>query len=485
MTYFTDIGLEVHAELATRSKMFCACPVVDPALAQPNQAVCPVCLGLPGTLPVVNQQAVEFGLRVALALDCTVAPVSIFARKNYFYPDLPKGYQISQYEEPLAINGILPVRTSEGVRQIRIRRVHLEEDTGKLTHVHADDGAYSLVDLNRAGVPLLEIVSEPDLHSLEEVRAYAEGLRNLLRTLGVNSGDMEKGAIRFEANVSIRPKGSSELGTRVEIKNLNSFKAMERAVAYQIGQQSLLLDAGKTVEQETLGWDADREVTYSQRSKEEAHDYRYFPEPDLPPLVADPAMVGKIRQNLPELPFALQDRLMQQYGIIEAEACLLAEDKALTRYFETCVQIADGVPVRTILNWITGGVFAWINQTGESINSIKVPPEALIGLLRQVQRKAVNVNTAKSILNEMLQNGKTALDIIQQNDLQQVSDTGQIAGMVHDVLQSHPKEVQAYLAGKDTLANWLFGQVMRQAGGKADPHLIRTELENQLKNLGS
>ena len=485
MTYFTDIGLEVHAELATRSKMFCACPVVDPALAQPNQAVCPVCLGLPGTLPVVNQQAVEFGLRVALALDCTVAPVSIFARKNYFYPDLPKGYQISQYEEPLAINGILPVRTSEGVRQIRIRRVHLEEDTGKLTHVHADDGAYSLVDLNRAGVPLLEIVSEPDLHSLEEVRAYAEGLRNLLRTLGVNSGDMEKGAIRFEANVSIRPKGSSELGTRVEIKNLNSFKAMERAVAYQIGQQSLLLDAGKTVEQETLGWDADREVTYSQRSKEEAHDYRYFPEPDLPPLVADPAMVGKIRQNLPELPFALQDRLMQQYGIIEAEACLLAEDKALTRYFETCVQIADGVPVRTILNWITGGVFAWINQTGESINSIKVPPEALIGLLRQVQRKAVNVNTAKSILNEMLQNGKTALDIIQQNDLQQVSDTGQIAGMVHEVLQSHPKEVQAYMAGKETLANWLFGQVMRQAGGKADPHLIRTELENQLKNLGS
>ena len=485
MVYITDIGLEVHAELATRSKMFCACPVIDPALAQPNQAVCPVCLGLPGTLPVVNEQAVAFGLKVALALNCTVAPVSIFARKNYFYPDLPKGYQISQYEEPLATNGILPIRTSEGVRQIRIRRVHLEEDTGKLTHVQADDGAYSLVDLNRAGVPLLEIVSEPDLHTLEEVRAYAEGLRNLLRTLRVNSGDMEKGAIRFEANVSIRKEGSPELGTRVEIKNLNSFKAMERAITYQVGQQSRLLDEGKLVEQETLGWDADQEVTYSQRSKEEAHDYRYFPEPDLPPLVTDAALVESIRQSLPELPFALQERLMQQYGVNEAEACLLAEDQSLTFYFESCVQQADGVPVRTVLNWITGVVFAWMNQTGEAIDTLKVPPENLIGLLKQVQSNAVNLNTAKTVLIDMLQSGKTALEIIQQKDLQLVSDTGQIAGMVQDVLQSHPKEVQAYLAGKDTLANWLFGQVMRQADGKADPHMIRIELENQLKELHS
>ena len=478
MTYLVDIGLEVHAELATRSKMFCACPVVDPILAQPNQAVCPVCLGLPGTLPVVNEQAVTFGLKVALALNCTVEPVSIFARKNYFYPDLPKGYQISQYEEPLATNGILPIRTSEGVQQIRIRRVHLEEDTGKLTHVQADDGVYSLVDLNRAGVPLLEIVSEPDLHTLEEVRAYAGGLRSLLRTLGVNSGDMEKGAIRFEANVSIRKEGSPELGTRVEIKNLNSFKAMERAIAYQVGQQSRLLDEGKLVEQETLGWDAEREVTYSQRSKEEAHDYRYFPEPDLPPLVTDAALVDSIRQSLPE-------RLMQQYGVNEAEACLLAEDQSLALYFETCVQQADGVPVRTILNWITGGIFAWMNQTGESINEVKVSPDALIGLLQQVERKAVNLNTAKSVLNEMLQSGKSAFEIIQQKDLLQVSDTGQIAGMVEDVLQSHPHEVQAYLAGKETLAKWLFGQVMRQAGGKADPQMVRTELENRLKELHS
>ncbi len=485
MKYLADIGLEVHAELATRSKMFCACPVVDPALAQPNQAVCPVCLGLPGTLPVVNRQAVEYGLLVALALDCTVAPVSIFARKNYFYPDLPKGYQISQYEEPLAEHGILPIRTAQGVRNIRIRRVHLEEDTGKLTHVEAEDGPYSLVDLNRAGVPLLEIVSEPDLHTVEEVRGYAESLRSLLRILGVNSGDMEKGAIRFEANVSIRLEGRTELGTRVEIKNLNSFKAMERAVAYQIGQQSQLLDAGKAVEQETLGWDADREVTYSQRSKEEAHDYRYFPEPDLPPLVTDAVLVESIRQSLPELPFALQERLMQQYGVNKAEACLLAEDQSLSLYFETCVKQADGLPVRTILNWITGGIFAWMNQTGESINEVKVSPDALIGLLQQVERKAVNLNTAKSVLNEMLQSGKSALEIIQQKDLQQVSDSDLITAMVKNVLDTHPDEVKAYQAGKETLANWLFGQVMRQAGGKADPQMVRTELENQLKELHS
>jgi aspartyl-tRNA(Asn)/glutamyl-tRNA(Gln) amidotransferase subunit B len=485
MTYLADIGLEVHAELATRSKMFCACPVVDPALAQPNQAVCPVCLGLPGTLPVVNQQAVEFGLLVALALDCTVAPVSIFARKNYFYPDLPKGYQISQYEEPLAEHGILPIRTSQGVRHIRIRRVHLEEDTGKLTHVQAEDGPYSLVDLNRAGVPLLEIVSEPDLHTVEEVRVYAESLRSLLLTLGVNSGDMEKGAIRFEANVSIRPEGSTELGTRVEIKNLNSFKAMERAVAYQIGQQGRLLDAGKEVEQETLGWDADREVTYSQRSKEEAHDYRYFPEPDLPPLKVDAALVERIRKSLPELPFALQERLMQQYGINAEEASLLSGDVSLTRYFEACVRLANDIPVRAVLNWITGEVFAWMNQTGESINEIKVLPVALIGLLNQVQQKTINLNTAKAILSEMLQSGQTAQAIIQQKGLQQVSDSSLIAVMVKDVLEAHPDEVKAYLAGKETLANWLFGQVMRQAGGKADPHMIRTELERQLKEKHS
>ena len=304
MKYQPVIGLEVHAELATRTKMFCACRVLDTTQSAPNTSVCPVCAGMPGSLPVLNQLAVEYGIRVALALECEVQRTSIFARKNYFYPDLPKGYQISQYEEPLAVNGRLVIDTPQGERTIRIRRVHLEEDTGKLTHVSEGKEDYSLVDLNRAGVPLLEIVSEPDMHSLEDVRAYATGLRALLRELDVNSGDMEKGVIRFEANVSIRLEDSTELGTRVEIKNLNSFRAMERGVAYELDRQAKLLDSGKRIQQETLGWDESNQRTYSQRSKEEAHDYRYFPEPDLPPLVVEADWVERIRASLPELPRA-------------------------------------------------------------------------------------------------------------------------------------------------------------------------------------
>jgi len=308
MEYEPVIGLEVHAELSTRSKMFCSCAVVDSVSAPPNTAVCPVCAGMPGTLPVANRMAVEYGMRVALALGCTVNPVSIFARKNYFYPDLPKGYQISQYERPLAEHGELVISTSRGEKTIRVLRVHLEEDTGKLTHVNgssegskSSDG-YSLVDLNRAGVPLLEIVSQPDMRSVEEVRAYAEALREILRYLEVNSGDMEKGVIRFEANISVREKGSDALNTRVEIKNLNSFRALERATAFEIERQSKLVAAGGMVEQETLGWNEASETTYSQRSKEDAHDYRYFPEPDLPPLVIDKPWLERVRAELPELP---------------------------------------------------------------------------------------------------------------------------------------------------------------------------------------
>ena len=292
MPYEPVIGLEVHAELATNSKMFCACAVVDNTVAAPNTAVCPVCSGMPGTLPVVNQKAVEFGIRVALALGCTVNPISVFARKNYFYPDLPKGYQISQYEQPLAENGRLVIQTSNGepLRVIRIRRVHLEEDTGKLTHIEGG----SLLDLNRAGVPLLEIVSEPDIRSAEEAVAYGEALRHILRYLEVNSGDMEKGVIRFEANVSVKPVGATELGTRTEVKNLNSFRALERSIVFEIERQGKILSAGGTVEQETLGWNETKEVTYSQRSKEDAHDYRYFPEPDLPPLKVDEAWLARV-----------------------------------------------------------------------------------------------------------------------------------------------------------------------------------------------
>ncbi|TLN28073.1 Asp-tRNA(Asn)/Glu-tRNA(Gln) amidotransferase subunit GatB, partial [bacterium] len=313
MNYEPVIGLEVHAEMLTRSKMFCGCPVVDSTRAEANVAVCPVCAGMPGVLPVVNRQAVEYALRVALALECSVANSSLFERKNYFYPDLPKGYQISQYEYPLAERGRLVIDTSAGERLIRVRRVHLEEDAGKLTHIEKDGEHYSLVDLNRAGVALLEIVSEPDMHSMEEARAYAEGLRAILRALGVNSGDMEKGVIRFEANISIRPAGSTGLGTRTEVKNLNSFRALERSITYEIERQSALLDAGGRVDQETLGWDEPNNRTNSQRSKEEAHDYRYFPEPDLPPLVVEPEWVEQVRAALPELPRARAQRFVREY----------------------------------------------------------------------------------------------------------------------------------------------------------------------------
>ncbi len=279
------IGLEIHAELQTASKMFCACPVVDTTQAAPNSAVCPVCSGMPGALPVLNRRAVDYALRVALALHCTITPTSIFARKNYFYPDLPKGYQISQFEQPLAHNGMLDIQTSTGEKRIRIRRMHLEEDAGKLTHRNQNNSPYTLIDLNRAGVPLLEIVTEPDLRSAEEVRAFAVMLRGILRYLEVNSGDMDKGLIRIEPNISLRLSGSDELGTRAEIKNLNSFRSLERAVAYEIERQRALLSSGQLISQETMGWDESRQVTVPQRSKEAAHDYRYFPEPDLPPLV--------------------------------------------------------------------------------------------------------------------------------------------------------------------------------------------------------
>lgn len=482
MDYEAVIGLEVHAELLTRSKMFCSCRVVDSTLAEPNKWVCPVCMGMPGVLPVINQRAVEYAVRVALALECTVATTSIFARKNYFYPDLPKGYQISQYETPLAENGRLVIQTSQGEREIRVRRVHLEEDTGKLTHIPGSNGqgsGYSLIDLNRAGVPLLEIVSEPDMHTIEEVRAYSEGLRSILRCLGVNSGDMEKGVIRFEANVSVRPVGSQELGTRVEIKNLNSFRAMERATTYQIEQQVAQLQAGQRIHQETLGWDESRGMTYSQRSKEEAHDYRYFPEPDLPPLVIEKEWIEQIADSLPELPYAKMKRFQSQYGLSPIDARVLADDKVIAGYFEAVAAAEPGVAPRMAANWITGEIFSWINLAGRSFQEVTVPPAGLAELLR-LAGSEINLNTAKAVLVEMLDTGKSASQIIQERGLQQVSDTAFIAGLVHKVLDENPQELSSYLAGKETLSNWFFGQVMRAARGQANPQVLRAELERQL-----
>ena len=486
IAYEAVIGLEIHAELATQSKMFCACPVVDSTRSAPNIAVCPVCCGMPGVLPVVNRRAVEYAIRVGLALECRINLSSLFARKNYFYPDLPKGYQISQYEYPLAQNGRLIIHAANAEKTICIRRVHLEEDTGKLTHCEdpVTGQGYSLVDLNRAGVPLLEIVSEPDLRTLDEVRAYATGVRAILVALGVNSGDMEKGVIRFEANVSVRPVGSSQLFTRTEIKNLNSYRFMERALAYEIDRQTRLVQAGGSVEQETLGWNEAEGRTFSQRSKEEAHDYRYFPEPDLPPLVFDQSWVDEIAASLPELPRAMARRFQAQHAISPTAADVLVEDRAVAAYFEQVVQAAPEVAPSVIANWIAGEIFGWLNQNGAAFVQVKVSPPALAQLLRSLSTGEVNQPTAKAILSEMLSTGQSAPSIIAARGLLQISDSDLIAGLVRQVLDANPQEIASYRAGKENLANWFFGQVMKAARGRANPQVLRAELERQLKLPG-
>ncbi len=479
MSYEAIIGLEVHAELATQSKMFCGCPVVDPEQAAPNTAVCPVCAGMPGTLPVVNAAAVGYGVRVALALGCEVNLRSLFARKNYFYPDLPKGYQISQYEQPLARNGRLVIQTAAGEKVIRIRRVHLEEDTGKLTHFGEDR---TLVDLNRAGVPLLEIVTEPDFRAPEEVRRYAQALRAILRYLGVNSGDLQKGALRIEPNISLRPAGSQTFGTKVEIKNLNSFHALERAVAYEIERQTKLLEAGETVQQVTMGWDETRQMTVLQRVKEGEDDYRYFPEPDLPPLVLEPAWVERLRASLPELPERRARRFVEQYGLTEYAASVLVEEKAVAEYFEEAVRSlsAGAVAPRALANWISGDLFGLMNQAGVSAEHIPVPAAELAALVSLVESGQINPRGGREVLAEMFQSGRGAAEIVRQRGLEQVSDADFIARLVSETLAEYPGEVASFRAGKAAVLNWLFGQVMRKSQGRANPQIVRQELEKQL-----
>lgn len=488
MEFEPIIGLEVHAELETKSKMFCSCAVVDSTIAEANVSICPVCTGMPGVLPVVNQRAVEFAVRVALALECEIAHTSIFARKNYFYPDLPKGYQISQYEQPLARDGHLAILTADGERRIRIRRVHLEEDTGKLTHIKHEEETYSLVDLNRAGVPLLEIVSEPDLRSAEEVRAYATGIRSVLRYLKVNSGDLQKGVMRIEPNVSVRPKDSNQLGTRVEIKNLNSFRALERSVAYEIQRQINDIRQGKSIVQQTLGWDESLGITVLQRTKEGEDDYRYFPEPDLPPLVIDSEWIDSIRNTLPEMPVSKFHRFCQQYGLNDYDAGVLVAEQTVADYYEAAVAAlgddpqSDASP-QTIAHWITGELFGLLNQYDVSIEDTRVTPEALISLVQMVSRGEINQNTAKTVLTEMFATGKEADKIIAERGLHQISDSGLIAELVGQVITANPEQVEAYVHGKDSISRWLFGQVMRTAKGQANPQILQNELDRQLSIL--
>lgn len=476
------IGLEVHAELMTRSKMFCGCRVVDSVQAQPNTAVCPVCLGMPGMLPVINKQAVELAMRVGLALNCTVQRDNVFARKNYFYPDLPKAFQISQYELPLAINGWLDLESkdnSDETFRVRIRRVHLEEDTGKLTHLENQQG--SLVDFNRSGVPLLEIVSEPDIKSVDEARIYALKLRQILRYLDVNSGDMEKGVIRFEANVSLRLTGSSELGTRTEIKNLNSFRSLVDASNYELARQRSILLSGGRVVQDTMGWSEARQVTYSQRDKEEAHDYRYFPEPDLPPLAIPENWIEAVRASIPELPYAKIKRYRLDFALSKYEAEVITEDRPVAEWFEAAV--ASGGDPKVVSKWMINSLFSLMNEHKQSIHEIRVTPSGLVALLDLLNKAVINNNTAKDVLGQMFESGEDPLSIVNESGMAQISDEQEIAEIIKTTVSQNPQQLESYLQGKEQLRGWFMGQVMQATKGKANPALVNKLLSAELDEI--
>ncbi|MEA3341670.1 MAG: Asp-tRNA(Asn)/Glu-tRNA(Gln) amidotransferase subunit GatB, partial [Chloroflexota bacterium] len=476
MNYESVIGLEVHAQIHTRSKMFCSCPVVeDTGDLPPNTYVCPVCTAMPGMLPVINRRAVEIAIMAGLALHCEIPPATRFARKSYFYPDLPKGYQISQYTPvfpPLTVNGYLEIETEAGVKRVGINRAHLEEDAGKLYH----RGDASLVDLNRAGVPLLEIVSEPDVRSAKEALAYATKLHAYLVYLGVNAGDMEKGQMRFEANISVRPAGSNAMNPRHEIKNLNSFRALARSVDYEIEHQIATLESGGAIIQQTMGWDDARGVTIPQRSKEQADDYRYFPEPDLPILEISREWVEELRARLPELPDAKRARFITAYRLSDYDAGVLVSDKRVADYYEAAIAASKTTP-KIIANWITGELFRLMKEAGQEISAVTVSPQALVDLIGLVEDGAINLNTGKEVLTEMFASGNSARQIVEQRGLAQISDTAVLEEIVAHVLNENPEQVSKYLDGKTQLLGWLMGQVMKATRGKANPQVVREMLK--------
>jgi len=472
--YETIIGLEVHAQILTASKMFCGCSA-DYAAAPPNTHVCPVCMALPGSLPVINRVAVEKTIMAGLALGCTISDESVFARKNYHYADLPKGYQISQYELPLCRNGWMEIEGEDEPKRIGITRAHLEEDTGKLVHT----GEHSLVDLNRAGVPLLEIVTEPDIRSPEEARAYLTKLQTILRYLGVSSADMEKGAMRCEANVSVRPTGQDAFGVKVEVKNLNSFRSVKLALEYEVERQIAMLEAGLPVEQVTMGWDEERGRTVMQRSKESAHDYRYFPEPDLPPVVVAKRWADEIAARLPELPDARVGRFASEYGLDRRDATVLAADRGVADYYEA--MIADGVAPRVAANWVAGELFRLMNAAGIGIEAVRVTPPDFAALLAMVASGTINPNTGKRVLDVMFETGRPAPELVREMGLAQVSDADALADVIAAVLAKYPEEVAKYRAGKESVLGWLMGQVMRETRGKGNPAVVRALLEEGLR----
>jgi aspartyl-tRNA(Asn)/glutamyl-tRNA(Gln) amidotransferase subunit B len=481
--YETVIGIEVHAQLRTASKMFCACPTApQPGQPdEPNTRVCPVCLGMPGTLPVINRRAVELVMLTGLALECHVETEAVrFERKNYFYPDLPKGYQISQYALPLCSNGrlLVPVAAEGSEVSIGITRAHLEEDTARLLH---GGRGHTLVDFNRAGVPLMEIVTEPDVRSPAQARAYGETLRDILRYIGTSDGDMETGSMRIEGNVSLRPMGSDSFGTKVEVKNLNSFRSLERAMEYEVARHAEALERGERLVQETRGWDENAGRTISQRSKEEANDYRYFPEPDLPPLRPSPAWVEELRATLPELPAARRARYVEELGLSAYDAGVLTADVALADYFDEVV--GAGIGAKAASNWITGEFSRLLNQhaaDGLRASAVALRPGGLAELIGEVDAGRVSATNAKAVLATTFLSGESPRAVIEREGLGQVSDSGLIAGEVQAVLAEFPSQVAEYRGGKQQIYGFLVGQVMKRTAGRADAKLVNEELRRQL-----
>ena len=475
MEFEPVIGLEVHAQLKTKTKIFCACSTSFGA--PPNTHTCPVCLGMPGVLPVLNKKVVEYALRMALATHCEITRESRFARKNYFYPDLPKGYQISQYELPIARHGFVDIEAAGGLRRIGITRIHMEEDAGKLGH--DPDRPVSMVDFNRTGVPLIEIVSEPDLRRPEEAGSYLKQLRSIVRYLGICDGNLEEGSFRCDANVSIRPKDTRPLGTRTEIKNLNSFKHVEKALQYEIRRQrEVLMDGGQIV-QETRLWDPDKDKTTSMRGKEEAHDYRYFPDPDLLPLVIDEEWIENVKTNLPELPDARKQRFMDQYELPSYDAELLTSDRELADYFENCTR--EFPQPKKVSNWVMGSLLGLLNARGKTIEDSPVSAVDLARLLALMEEGVISGKIAKTVFDEMARTAKPAKQIVAEKGLVQITDTGALEDVVLRIIAGHPREVEAFKSGKTQLLGFFVGRIMKATRGQANPKMVNDILKQKLQ----
>jgi aspartyl-tRNA(Asn)/glutamyl-tRNA(Gln) amidotransferase subunit B len=472
--YEAVIGLEVHSQLMTQSKMFCRCSA-NYANAEPNTHCCPICMGYPGVLPVINEQAIDYIIMTALALHCEIPEYCKFDRKNYGYPDLPKGYQISQYDMPISRNGYILLNEKGTIRRIGITRVHMEEDTGRLLHREGRTN-YTLVDLNRAGVPLMEIVSEPDIRSAEEARIYMEKLHTILIYLGVSSGKMEDGALRCDANVSVREEGQTEFGVKTEIKNMNSFRSVERAISYEINRHIDVVSGGGSIYQETRGWDEDRGVTVSQRRKEYADDYRYFPEPDLPPLVVSSEWVSRIRAMTPELPDARSQRLVTEYGLAERDADQLTADKSLADYYEGVIAARTpsdaGLRAKAAANWILGDLRRLLNAHNLDISQNRVSPDGLAELLELIESGKISGKQAKEVLEKAFESGDSPASVVEREGIAQMSDSDELEQIVAEVIADNPKAVEDYHAGKSASIQFLVGQVMKRTKGRAKPDMV-------------